>query len=631
MSLQRATASLFLLALPAIAVQTPASSAPIVLEGADRRPATSLNGEWHVIVDPYFTGLYSFHNAERKDGFFENTPLPAPDDNTLVEYSFVKSPTLHVPGDWNTERPDLFFYEGPLWYQRDINYTPQPGHHTFLHVGAANYHSLFWINGTRVCEHEGGFTTFDCDATAALKPGANSIVAAVDNTRHPEDLPTIKTDWWNYGGLTRDLSLIDLPERYIQTYDLHLDRATRTKIEGWIQLAGSHEENGNAVDISIPELHLNAHLGPDATGRVAVSLPVPGLQPWTPEAPKLYKVDITARPAKFAGPSATLTQLSDTLHEELGFKTIETRGSEILLNGKPIFLRGVSVHAEAPYRTGRANTAQDMNTLLGWAKEMGCNFVRLAHYPHDEKMTRAADRLGLLVWSEIPVYWAVEFSDPAVLAKAKGILHEEIDRDRNRASIALWSVANETPNTPARTQFLTALTEEVRATDPTRLVTAALLVHSGPITADGSHTKVIDDPLGKALDVIGFNEYIGWYEGTPATADSTTWTVAYDKPLIVSEFGGGAVAGRHGPASQRFTEEYQAAIFDHQLPMLNKIPHLRGMSPWVLMDFRSPSRLLPGTQDYFNRKGLISEQGKKKKAFATLQHAYKDGTIGHAE
>ncbi len=632
MCLSRAAVALLLLLPAALHAQAPKATPPIVLEGADRRPATSLDGDWHVIVDPYFTGLYSFHNAERKDGFFENKPLPAPGDNTLVEYSFAKSPTLHVPGDWNTQRPDLFFYEGPLWYQRDFSYTAQPSHRVFLHVGAANYHSLFWINGTRVCEHEGGFTTFDCDATAALKPGANSIVAAVDNTRHPEDLPTLKTDWWNYGGLTRDISLIEVPDRYIQSYDLHLDRATRTKIEGWIQLAGSHEEHGRDVIVSIPELKISVHLGPDAAGRVPVSIPVPGLKPWTPEAPKLYQVDLTARPAKYAGAAQGLDRISDTLHEELGFKTIETRGSEILLNGKPIFLRGVSIHAEAPYRTGRANTDKDMDTLLGWAKDLGCNFVRLAHYPHDEKMTRAADRLGLLVWSEIPIYWAVEFDNPAVLAKAKHILHEEIDRDRNRASIALWSVANETPNTPVRTQFLTSLADEVRATDPTRLVTAALLVHNGPVGPDGkSHTKVIDDPLGKSLDVIGFNEYIGWYEGTPATADDTTWTVAYDKPLLVSEFGGGAKAGRHGPATERFTEEYQAAIFEHQLPMINKIPHLRGMSPWVLMDFRSPSRLLPGTQDYFNRKGLISDQGEKKKAFSVLQHAYQDGGIGHAQ
>ena len=143
--------------------------------------------------------------------------------------------------------------------------------------------------------------------------------------------------------------------------------------------------------------------------------------------------------------------------------------------------------------------------------------------------------------------------------------------------------------------------------------------------------KYIDDPLGKALDVIGFNEYIGWYERKPEDADKIEWKVAYDKPLIVSEFGGGAKAGLHGRDDERWTEEYQANIFRHQIGMLNRIPQLRGMTPWVLMDFRSPVRQLPGIQDGFNRKGLISDQGEKKKAFFVLQKAYKDGSVGKAE
>src|SRR5678815_3519177 len=120
-----------------------------------------------------------------------------------------------------------------------------------------------------------------------------------------------------------------------------------------------------------------------------------------------------------------------------------TRGTQILLNGKPIFLRGISIHAEAPYRTGRAYSQEDANNLLGWARELGCNFVRLAHYPHDERMLRTADRMGMLVWSEIPAYWALQFENPVVLAKATQQLTEEIRRDRNKASVILWSVANE--------------------------------------------------------------------------------------------------------------------------------------------------------------------------------------------
>ena len=252
-------------------------------------------------------------------------------------------------------------------------------------------------------------------------------------------------------------------------------------------------------------------------------------------------------------------------------------------------------------------------------------YVRLAHYPHAESMLRAADRMGVLVWSENPVYWALEFDNPKVLAKAEQQLDEEIGTSRNHAAIILWSMANETPNTEARTQFIETLATRARSLDATRLITAALLVR-----AEG-HTKIIDDPLGKALDVIGFNEYIGWYEGHPETADITDWRIDYQKPLIVSEFGGGAKAGLHGNENERWTEEYEANIYKHQLPMLNKIPQLRGMSPWVLMDFRSPNRPLAGIQDEFNRKGLISETGQKKLAFYVLQKAYKEATIGKAD
>jgi beta-glucuronidase len=240
-------------------------------------------------------------------------------------------------------------------------------------------------------------------------------------------------------------------------------------------------------------------------------------------------------------------------------------------------------------------------------------------------MTRETDRRGILVWSEIPDYWALHFDDPAVMAKSQQQLGEMIRRDRDKASIILWSVANETPNTPVRTRYLTTLAEMTRKLDPSRLVTAALLVRGE------GNTKVVDDPLGKALDVIGTNEYIGWYEKSPEDIANFTWSIAYDKPLIMSEFGGGAKAGLHGSDDSRWTEEYQANIYRNQIIMLNKIPQLRGISPWILMDFRSPVRLLPGVQDDFNRKGLISDQGQKKKAFFTLQQAYRDNTLGKPE
>ncbi len=509
--------ALFLLAALPAAYAAPAS---IVLTGADRRPATSLNGEWGAIIDPYFSGLFSFHHVEKKNGWFLNQ-VAKPGDLFPTEYNFATAPKLKVPGDWNTQRESLLYYEGPIWYERDFTYEPKEHTHIFLHIGAANYRSWFWVNGQKVCEHEGGFTAFNCDVTTAIHAGANFVVAAVDNTRLEDGVPGLETDWWNYGGLTREVSLIEVPETFIDQYDLHLDRGEGSALSGWVHVMDG--QPGMKVEVEIPELGARTTSETDGDGRAAVHFDVKALQRWSPETPKLYKVIVHAG--------------SDSIDELMGFRTVETRGTEILLNGKPIFLRGVSIHAEAPYRTGRAYSDKDAETLLGWAKELGCNYVRLAHYPHDETMLRAADRMGILVWSENPVYWALDFGNPKVLAKAEQQLDEEINTSRNHASIILWSMANETPDNAERTQFIETLGSRARALDPTRLITAALLVRAKETPRSWTIR------WAQALDVIGTNEYIGWYEGHPESADVTQWQIDYQKPLIMSEFGAGAKAG----------------------------------------------------------------------------------------
>jgi len=592
-------------------------AAPIAITGADLRPALSLNGDWHALPDQYGSGLYDFHQHLSAHGWFENRKAG---NGGPQDYDFATAPTLKVPGDWNTQRPEFLWYEGLMWYEKDFQFAPKPHTRTFLHIGAANYKSYFWVNGTKVCEHEGGFTAFNCEVTQALKPGGNFVVAAVDNSRHDDGVPTTQTDWFNYGGLTREVSLITVPEAFIDQYDLHLSRTEPGVIEGWVRVTGS---SLGSVEVSIPEMRATGSFGyvladgqpPESGILVPVHLSVKGLELWSPEHPKLYQVSFRAG--------------ADSVEDQIGFRSVETKGNEILLNGKPIFLHGICIHAEAPHRGGRAYSDKDAETLLGWAKELGANYVRLAHYPHDETMLRAADRMGILVWSENPVYWAVEFEKPEVYAKAQRQLEEEIGAYRNHAAIILWSMANETPAYEARTKFISALAAKARELDPTRLITAALLVHTEK-QGDRS-VKVVDDPLAAALDVIGANEYIGWYEGKPELADRTDWKIAYDKPLIMSEFGGGAKAGKHGPPDELWTEEYQAEVYKHQIGMLNRIPQLRGMSPWILMDFRSPRRELPGIQDGFNRKGLIGDQGEKKAAFFVLQKAYKENAVGKAD
>ncbi|MGB7466422.1 MAG: glycoside hydrolase family 2 TIM barrel-domain containing protein, partial [Candidatus Acidiferrum sp.] len=308
--------------------------------------------------------------------------------------------------------------------------------------------------------------------------------------------------------------------------------------------------------------------------------------------------------------------------DNIGFRSISVQGTEILLNGKPVFLRGINIHEEAPLRSGRAWSEDDARILLGWAKELGCNFVRLAHYPHNEAMIRMADQMGILVWEEVPVYWTIQWENAGTLRNAENQLSELIARDHNRAALIIYSVANETPISDARNRFLDQLIQEAHKSDPTRLVSAALQAEE---TKDGNRLTIhINDPIANELDVMGNNEYIGWYVHNIADLDNTDWVSKYDKPLVMSEFGGDAQFGNHGDAQTRFTEEYQEALYEHQIAMLKRISFLRGTTPWILMDFRSPRRTLPGIEDYFNRKGLVSDHGEKKKAFLVLQQWYRE-------
>lgn len=557
------------------------------------RTAQSLNGVWRIIIDPYEIGLGARFYDDRH----------AKDKQELVEYNFDTSPTINVPGDWNMQRPDLFFYEGPIWYRRAFTYRHREDTRTFLHFGAANYLARVYLNGAKLGEHEGGYTPFDFEVTDKIRDGENSLVVEVNNARRVDAVPSLNTDWWNFGGITRDVDLVEVPQTFIRDYFVQLAKGSSNEIAGWAQLDGATQ--GQRVTIEIPEAQIKQEAAADSSGRVEFHFPAK-VDPWSPEHPKLYRVIIAAA--------------HDHVEDEIGFRTIETRGSQILLNGKPIFLRGISMHEEAPLRSGRAFSPEDEQTLFGWAKELDCNFARLAHYPHNEFAARTADRLGVLLWEEVPVYWGNDWKNPRTLEVAKEQMRDLIDRDKNRASVILWSIANETPVLPERLDFLRSLAAYTRSLDSTRLITAA----SDKVDRSQPHLGVISDPLGELLDVIGTNEYLGWYWGTPADISLMQWKMTYDKPLIISEFGAGAPAGNHGDADARWTEEYQAQVFTRQIEMLQKIPALAGMTPWVLMDFHSPRRFLPGVQDYYNRKGLISNRGQRKQVFYVLQKFYRE-------
>ena len=595
----------FILVLAALALPTQADELPLVGNIAGRQ-TVSLNGDWNYIIDVQEEGYYDYRMNVTRWGFFRNAKPQRPEE--LIEYDFDRAATMKVPGDWNTQDERLFFYEGTVWFKRSFRWQLAEGRRTLLYFGAVNYEAIVYVNGSLVGKHVGGFTPFNFDITSQLREGDNFVIVKVDNKRHAEDVPTQIFDWWNYGGITRDVLLVSVPDTYIENYTLALDndalptpKAARKPLLVNFSLSLSRPEAGQQVTLAIPELKLKQTFTTDAEGHIAATLKAK-LQLWTPENPKLYRVELTLG--------------GETLTDEIGFRTIRTQGKQILLNGEPIYLRGISIHDEKPYGGGRTNTVDDSHTLLTWAQELGCNFVRLAHYPHNENTVREAERMGILVWSEIPVYWTIAWTNPATFDNARQQLTDMIRRDQNRANVIIWSIANETPHGNDREAFLARLAEHARQLDDTRLISMAMEVTS----ASNYHNR-LNDNMNKYVDVISFNQYIGWYRDVN-DAPKMTWEVPYEKPVIVSEFGGGAKYGYHGPTNQRWTEEFQENLYRENVAMLEKIDGLSGTTPWILKDFRSPRRVLDGIQDYYNRKGLYSDNGERKLAFYVMKEWY---------
>ena len=607
---------------PALAQEAPADALrpAFLLTGASGRDSQDLSGQWTYSKDLYRTGLTDINGWVAKSRMqrardVDVAAVEAKGGVDFYEFDMDRGPLIDVPGAWNAATPELRYYDGLIWFQKKFAARRAAGKRVFLRFEAVNYRAFVHVNGKEVGRHEGGFTPFVVEITDVLRDGDNRLVVGVDSSHDAQSIPTPITDWDLYGGITRPVRLITTPATFIDDATLALRPDGR--IAGEVRLQGP-QAAGQAVTVTIGALG-TVRAVTDARGRATLDLPAPkGLERWTPEKPTLYDVRFSLAGDQLK--DQLKDQIKDQISDRIGFRTIAVKGNQILLNGKPLYLRGISLHEEefGP-NPARNMTEQASRALLHEIKHgLNGNYVRLSHYPHSETTVRLADEMGLLVWSEIPVYWSVDWDNPAVLRKALAMQAETIHRDRNRASVILWSVGNETPVSPSRTRFHGAMADNVRALDPTRLVSAALLVERKGDVLE------IQDPLIDKLDVLAVNVYAGWYG--PDSLDGIAalrWNVPGDRPLILSEFGADALAGHRGQGMKKFTEEYQAEYYRRTLAMAERIPTLRGLSPWILKDFRSPRREHPVFQNGWNRKGILSETCVRKQAFGVLADYYR--------
>lgn len=619
----------------------------------DSRQSMNLNGDWHYIVDPMNNGL----PEESFFGGFPQNKLSS-EGFELIEYHFENASTMQIPGAWNAHDKSLFFYRGPIWFYKKFNFSQSSNNLTHLYIGASNFNTKIFLNGDIVGSFNGGYTSFNFDITDYLQDGPNILIIQVDNTLSKDSVPTKKTDWWPYGGILGDVMLISTPELFIQNAYLQLSELSAKELLFKAQL---NLPDRHTVKLSIPELGIEKEFLSNSAGLVMERFKIDELELWSTNSPKLYSVHIESG--------------EDKISDNIGFRDIKVIGKKIFLNGEEVKFRGISMHAEPINEEGFAFSKDHFKKLINAAKSLNVNFIRAAHYPYTRHLAKLCDEAGILLWEEIPVYWNINWANAETEAVAESMLSQLIKRDWNRASIVIWSLGNETPFSPERMKFMLNQKQTATTLDSSRLISAALLSGNAEqfrslvyfLAKEGMRhdfvlpeEKVIfknivgqmkslyqdydnffiniNDPLAEYLDIIAYNEYFGWYYTSflvdqIGVRESTLRQLMFkimptikiksefNKPIHISEFGAGAKIN-YPYKDQIWSEEYQNKVYEHQLEMIKNNPQIQGISPWILKDFRSMMRPLADVQDYYNRKGLIDERGRKKRAFDTLADFY---------
>lgn len=574
------------------------SYADISMQNVSGREKQGLNGVWNILIDAYDEGL-------KKKWYI----LKDSNKGILNELCYEGNLTLRVPSDWNHQLPELDLYEGCIWYQRRFDCKIFPDKRMFLHFGAVSNNCIVFLNGEKIGEHRGGFTPFQFEVTGKLKEKDNYIILRVDNIRGENSIPALSFDWWNYGGITRDVNLVYVPENYIQDYFIRIDNDNTEKLDITVKLDGSDISNRD-ITVEVKEINKKIILKTDENG-IAHSSQKVSLELWSPENPKLYDVIISCD--------------KDGIIDRIGFRSIKVDGNKVLLNGRPIYLRGVNFHEEIANEKRRGYSKADSEFLINSALELNCNFIRLAHYPQSEYTLRLAEEKGLLIWEEIPLWQKINFTSDDVCNLAISMTEEMISRDKNRCGVIIWSISNETYKfNKYRNKFLTELVTRVKTIDNSRLVSSAL--HMAQPVKEGKWTVMkLDDPLIEYLDIVGYNKYLGWYHPFPCNPEYLKWDTDFNKPLIISEFGAECVQGNDfGDTTDlnSWSETYMKNVYNDNLISFDNSESIIGVCPWILFDFRVPRRSHALFQKGWNRKGLISPEYRKKNAWYVMRNYY---------
>ena len=602
------------LAAPALALPAPAA-AEVPSAGAVYSNGPSgrflLDGTWYRRSDPRDRGIRAgYHSARSVSGWRQVT----------------------IPDAANASDESARSYLGGVhWYRKDFEPPAGPVTNWVLRFESVNYRATIWLNGRRLGRHTGGYLPFEIEARG-VRRGTNRLVVRVDSRRTEQAIPPLGVrdggkyvgGWWNYAGILREVYL-----RRVDTFDFanvavrpRLPCAAcdarvhvRALVENMIGVPARAEVSATVGDRPIRFRAATVRARGQREFRGSAKVAAPRL--WTPADPNLYTVEVTV---------SLDGEVVQRYRERVGIRSIE-RDSEgrMLLNGRRLTLRGASLHEEDPVR-GAALRPDDIRQNFSLLRELGANMTR-SHYPMHPLALELADRYGIVVWNEVPVYQMRDqlFRSTAVRRRAVRAVRDMVLRDRNRPSVIVWSLGNENTSKPGvgYTRYVDEAARLVRRLDPSRLVGLAF----------PGYPTIGRQRLYTRLDALGVNDYFGWYAGPQGSIVDRAAVGPYlerlhdDYPrqaLFVTEFG--AEANRPGAPTDKGTYEFQSDFLSFHLGVFGEKDFLNGALVWILRDFRVKPGYdggNPQPRPPYNTKGLVDDTGARKPAFETVKRLFR--------
>lgn len=552
------------------------------------RKVQSLNGIWNFAIDPEDVG--EGQNWQEK--------LP-------------KAEQVTVPSVWNSHL-GLLEYEGAAWYEKKF-YTE--GGCQRIVFDAVMTEADVWLDGKKLGYHYGGFTQFDF-IVPGVKAGWHTLTVRADIRFNALSIPQEKTDWFHYGGITRDVRLETLQgicvlyNRMEYTLSSDLSRAEGHFV---LELYNAQQETcTTTVEVKLGQEVVYGQKHTLSAGeQLTVTTPtfaVDNPRLWDVSDPQLYDICCSTD--------------TDDLYDRTGFRLVEVCNGQIRLNRKQLFLKGVNRHEDHP-EWGAAFPQGLMKRDLDIIKDMGCNAVRGSHYPNAKVFVDMLEEAGIAFWSEIPM-WGGGFSGatltPALQQRGLQMHREMVRQYYNHPCILIWGMHNEIgTDTDECYEMTKQFYRFLKENGGNRLVTYAIYKY----------------PTCKCLelcDIICLNRYAGWYWGSrdgwqeeevDAFRKHRQELGLGDKPVIYSEFGGAAIYGHHTFDDLRGTEEYQADMLEKCMTVFRDDPMVAGMYVWQFCDTRTCRKMGLDRARTYNNKGILNEYRKPKMAYYTVRNIYR--------